>query len=80
MKTTMDIADPLLKQAKKLAAEEGTTLRALVERGLRQVIDDRKKRRRPFKLVTFRGEGLQPEFQDADWDKIREAIYEGRGT
>ena len=31
MKTTIDIADPVLNQAKKLAAREGTTLRALVE-------------------------------------------------
>jgi len=35
MKTTIDIADPLLDEARKLAAREGTTLRALVERGLR---------------------------------------------
>ncbi len=38
MKTTIDIADPLLREARKLANREGTTLRALVEQGLRHVI------------------------------------------
>ena len=81
MKTTIEIADPVLDEARKLAAREGTTLRALVESGLRHVITERKQSRKPytFRFTTFRGEGLQPEFQDVGWDKIRDAIYEGRG-
>lgn len=81
MKTTIEIADPLLDDARKLAAREGTTLRALVESGLRHVITERKRSKEPytFRFTTFRGEGLQPEFEDASWDKIRDAIYEGRG-
>ncbi len=77
MKTTIDIAGPVLDKARKLAAREGTTLRALVEQGLRQVIAG-KERKKPFRLrpVTFKGYGLQPEFQDADWEKMRDAIYE----
>jgi hypothetical protein len=80
MKTTIEIADPLLNDARKMAARDGTTLRALVEQGLRQVIAE-KKTRRPFKLRdgSFKGKGLTPEFADADWEKIRDAIYEGRG-
>lgn len=35
MKTTIDIEDELLKAAKKRAIDEGTTLRQLVEDGLR---------------------------------------------
>jgi hypothetical protein len=31
MKTTVDISDPLLREARKIAARERTTLRALVE-------------------------------------------------
>ena len=81
MKTTIEIADPVLKEARKVAAREGTTLRALVEQGLRQVLSEKKQAKKPYKfhLTTFKGDGLQPEFQDAGWDKIRDAIYEGRG-
>jgi hypothetical protein len=80
MKTTLDIPDPLLREVRKIAARERTTLRALVEQGLRKVIADRKTAR-PFRLrlVTFNGQGLVPELRDADWDKIRDLAYEGRG-
>lgn len=40
MKTTIDIADPLFDRARRLARERGTTLRALVEDGLRRVLDE----------------------------------------
>jgi len=80
MKTTLDISDPLLNEARKLAARDRTTLRALVEQGLRKILAER--RRAPqFRLrkASFKGEGLQPEFRDAPWEQIRAAIYEGRG-
>jgi len=81
MKTTVDIADPLLDEAKKLAAAEQTTLRNLVEDGLRRVIADRK-RTRKFRLrrATFKGKGLQPDVAAAGWDSVRELVYKGRGT
>ena len=80
MKTTIDIADPLLDAARKKATREGTTLRALVERGLRRVVAEEEPRK-PFKLkfVTFKGDGLTPEFEGAGWEKIRDAIYEDDG-
>jgi hypothetical protein len=37
MKTTLDIPDPLLREARTVAARERTTLRALVEQGLRRL-------------------------------------------
>ena len=61
------------------AAREGTTLRALVERGLREVLRvDRTWRRFELRDARVGGHGLQAEFQDADWQRIREAAYEGR--
>jgi len=80
MKTTLDLPDPLLREARKIAVRERTTLRALVEQGLRKIISERKAVR-PFRLrkVTFKGQGLVPELRDADWDKIRDLAYEGRG-
>lgn len=78
MKTTVEIPDALLAQAKAKAAREKTTLKALVAEGLVRVTSQKSARRR-FKMVTFKGNGLQPEFQGASWEKIRDAIYEGRG-
>ena len=80
MKTTIEISDPLLKSAKKAAAREGTTLRALVELGLRQVIETRK-RGEAFRLrkASFRGQGLQPTAKDLTWEQMRELAYGERG-
>jgi Arc/MetJ family transcription regulator len=80
MKTTIEISDSLLDEAKRLAAKEGTTIRAYVEQGLRRIVAERKSRGR-FRLrkATFKGKGLQPGVQDATWERIRETIYQGRG-
>ncbi len=75
-KTTVDIAPELLAEAKALAARERTTLRELVERGLQLVV--RRRPSEPFRLAdaSVDGDGLNPEFKDAGWEKIRDAIYE----
>ena len=76
-KTTVEIPEELLIEAKELAAREQTTLRELVERGLRMVVR-RRGRAEPFRLrdASVHGDGLTPEFQDAGWDEIRDALYE----
>lgn len=81
MKTTIEITDSLLIEAKKMAAKEKTTLRQLVEQGLHQVVAARKKAKK-FKLKdgSFKGDGLTPEFANASWEQIRDAIYEGHGA
>ena len=81
MKTTVEITDSLLHQARKLAAREGVTLRTLLERGLHRVIAE-SKRSAPFKLrpASFKGKGLQPEFHDASWEKMRDLVYKDRGA
>jgi hypothetical protein len=80
MKTTLDISDPLLRDVRKIAARERTTLRALVEQGLRHVVAT-KKQRTAFRLrqVTFRGRGLRPELRETGWERVRDLIYEGNG-
>jgi hypothetical protein len=80
MKTTIQIPDSLFEEARNLARREGTTLKALVEQGLRRIITERKPRRRfHLRKVTFKGQGLQPPLTGASWERIREFSYEGRG-
>jgi hypothetical protein len=80
MKTTIDISDSLLLEAKKLSAQRQITLRSLVEQGLREVIAKQKADQK-FKLrkAGFRGNGLQDEFRGEGWQKIRATAYEGHG-
>ena len=70
MKSTVDIADNLLAEAKPAAAREGTTLRALVEV---QVLRERRARSAPFALrrASFKGKGLRTELQGQPWEHIR---------
>jgi hypothetical protein len=80
MKTTVEIPDSLLDEAKKVAARQDTTLRVLIIEGLRRVLVERK-RAGSFRLrkATFRGKGLQPDMAGASWERIREIAYEKRG-
>lgn len=80
MKTTVDIPATLLEEIKRVASRDKTTVRALIEHGLRQVLAERK-RVRGFHLrkATFKGQGLQPQVEGATWDRIRDLAYEGRG-
>lgn len=80
MKTTIEIPDPLLAEARKVAAREGVTLKALVERGLRRVIVESAEAA-PFRLkdASFKGKGLHPDAGDGSWERLRELAYEGRG-
>jgi hypothetical protein len=80
MKTTIDLADSLLEEARRLAARRSTTLKALVEAGLRRELREIAKAT-PFALraASFRGQGLRPEVVGASWDRLRELAYEERG-
>ena len=78
MKTTIEISDAVLAEARQAAAQQGTTLRALVESGLRRVLAERKARATPFRLrqASFKGKGLSPELQGQGWARPRELAYE----
>jgi predicted transcriptional regulator len=51
MKTTIELSDALFHSAKELASKSQTTMRALVEEGLRRVLNDAQAKTQPaFKL------------------------------
>ncbi len=64
MRTTLDLDDHLLKEAKRLAAERGTTLTAVMEDALRIVVRrvDKPRSRRRVRLPTsgVPGAGFPP--------------------
>ena len=80
MKTTFDLPEMLLEEAKRIAARDSLTLRELVEAGLRAILKERRGRS-PFRLTDARvaGEGLQHAAKNASWERIRDMAYEGRG-
>ena len=82
MKTTIELSDAALEEAKRVAAREGTSLKALIEEGLRKVLAERRARRIGFRLrrAAFKGEGLAPEFEGESWPSVRDTIYRERGA
>jgi hypothetical protein len=81
MKTTIEIADSLLDEARALADRRGVTLRTLVEEGLRHVVKAGV-RRSSFRLrdASFAGDGIDPALANAAWDRLRDAGYSRRGA
>ncbi|MEP6716813.1 MAG: type II toxin-antitoxin system VapB family antitoxin [Terriglobia bacterium] len=77
MKTTVEISDALLLAAKKLAHERSTTLREIVEEGLRVVLQSRQAQ--PFQLRdgSFGKLGMHHKMT---WEEIRDEVYQGRGA
>jgi len=75
-KTTVELSDDLARRAKALAARRGTTLRALIEQGLRNALRE-ERGSKAFKLrdASVGGKGLKEEFAKGGWPKIRDAIY-----
>lgn len=81
MKTTIDIPDPLMQQAKRVSARKGITLKQMVEAGLRFVLNREQEKPVHFKLkkYPFKGHGLVAGLTEGDWGEIRKRAYEGRG-
>ncbi len=82
MKTTMDIAEAIFTKTKSLARKEKTTIRALVEEGLRRILTERdRKNSQKFQLrgASFKGKGVSREIQESSWRQVSELIYKGRG-
>lgn len=81
MKTTIELPDELVKQARRVAQQEGGTLRGLVEEGLQRSLKARRQAVcRKLDFPSYGGSGLTEEFQGADWNGIRDEIYRERGA
>ena len=81
MKTTIDLSDELSREANAFASRKKITLRVLIEQGLRQVLrEDRVPGKFKLRDASVGGNGLQKEYEGANWAKIREAAYKGRGS
>lgn len=81
MKTTIELPDELVKQARRVARQEGSTLRGLVEEGLQRSLQARRQSGiRELDFPTYGGSGLSEEFQGADWSNIRDEIYRKQGA
>jgi hypothetical protein len=79
MKTTIELPDELLREARRIARAESTTLKSLLEEGLRAVIA-RHRSGGQFVLrdASVDGHGLRPEARTASWADLREIIYGDR--
>ncbi|MGH9413186.1 MAG: hypothetical protein ACRD0Y_05540 [Terriglobales bacterium] len=77
MKTTIDLPDSLLEEVKAHARARHTSLRRMMEEGLRTVLEREQKAVKPFKLRDCSQHLGQPKV--SSWPEIRAIIYEGRG-
>lgn len=57
MKTTLDLNDTLLAEAKAVAAQQRTTLTRLVEEGLQLRLRKQRLPAKPIRLPVYRGTG-----------------------
>ncbi len=57
MKTTLDLNDALLTQAKSLAAQQRTSLTRLIEEGLQLRLRAQHSTAKPARLPVYRGKG-----------------------
>lgn len=74
MKTTIEVSDALFDSAKSLAQKRQTTMRALVEEGLRRVLADTQTKAKPaFKLKDARVHGKEMLIADPQrWRQFEE--------
>ena len=81
MKTTVEINNALLREVKRLALRERTTVRSLMEQGLRLIVSNRNPGGRfVLREASVGGDGLTRGVSLRDWDAVRDAIYSERGA
>lgn len=76
MTFTLDIDPKLWAKAETTATSGGTTMRELVEEGLRRVLDERAHaENHSMEDFATGGHGLDGSFQHGGWATIRDSIY-----
>jgi hypothetical protein len=81
MKTTIEIPDALLEEARRIASARDTTVKALVVAGLRRELREHSRAAR-FRLrdASFEGRGLHKDVAEGTWERLRDLAYTGRGA
>lgn len=80
MRTSVDIPDPLLRQARRAARERGTTLRQLLLEGLRSVMGRHEPvSRHRLKDLSFGEGGLVDGLDWSDGERMDDLVYGERG-
>jgi len=76
MRTTVELNDALARQVRALMAERDTTLRALIEEGLRRIVAESRSGE-PFRMRNASaGEGgLAEGIDDATWETLARFLY-----
>jgi hypothetical protein len=76
MKITIDISDALLERAKRLARGRGVPLRAVIEDGLRRVLEERPAEK-CYELPDLSVGSLDAAnpVESLTWPELRDAIY-----
>ena len=80
MKVTVDVHAELLARAKRHAKEMGQPLRAVVEDGLRRVLDAPSRRRYALPDLRVGDPGADDPLARCSWPELRELIYGDGGT
>jgi hypothetical protein len=76
MRTTINLDDDLLREAKRVAAAMDRSLSQLVEEALRERLARRQRqpKRERVSLPTFGGQGVRPGIDLRDWASVVEAM------
>ena len=81
MRTTVQIDDQLLSEAKQYAAQTGRTLEAVIEDALREALahTDTPRPQTRIPLQTFKGRGVQPGVDLDDTSSLFDLIERNDG-
>ncbi len=75
MKTTIDMQDDLLSRAKQHARQTGLPLRAVVEEGLRMLLDAPPQSGYTLPDLSVGNAGRRDPLEQCSWPELRSIIY-----